>query len=240
MSLNERVKQGSISREEAEKVFVGRVFSYLTGALAITGITSYFFGTSPELLELLINYETGSRTILGWIVMLAPLILVFFIGTALRKLNAQQMFMALIGYSALMGMSLSFIFLIYTGGTITSTFFICSATFGAMALLGYKTSTDLSGFGRILYMALIGLVIAMVVNWFLGSSQIDYIISGVGVLIFTGLTAYDMQMIRKNAAEMLSTGSEMASKMAMLSALSLYLDFINLFLMLLRFTGGRD
>lgn len=238
---NENVQQRTISREDAERSFVGRVFSYLTGALAVTGITSYWFATSPYLLEYLINPETGGRTILGWIVLLAPLGLVFLIGKALQKLNSQQMLFALLGYSALMGMSLSYIFLYYTAESITSTFFICSATFGAMAFLGYKTRTDLSGFGGILRMAVIGLIIAMVVNMFLASSMLGFIISGVGVLVFTGLTAYDMQMIRKNAAEMLSTGSDMANKLAMVSALSLYLDFINLFLMLLRFTGGsRD
>lgn len=235
---NNNVRTKTITREDAEKAFVGRVFTYLTAALAITGLASFWFGTNVHLMEYLIDPITGGRTLLGWVTLLAPLGFVLFLGKAIQKLSAQQMLIALLVYSAVMGISLSFIFMYYTMGSIANTFFICSATFGVMAVLGYKTKTDLTGFGMVLRMAVVGLIIAMVVNMFLGSSMMDYIISGVGVLIFTGLTAYDMQMIRKNAAEMLSTGSEMASKLAMASALNLYLDFINLFLMLLRFSGG--
>lgn len=142
-------------------------------------------------------------------------------------------------YSVLMGMSLSFIFLAYTASTIYTTFFITAGTFGLMAFLGYTTSTDLTKMGSILYMALIGLVLAMVVNWFMNSAAMDYVISGIGVLIFTGLTAYDMQKI-KHMGMVTDSKSEEGTKLALMGALNLYLDFVNLFLFLLRFLGNRD
>ena len=223
-----------------EKAFVSRVFSYLTGALAITGVTAYAFGTSPELLANLVDPETFRPTMLGWIVTFAPFAFVLFIGRMVRTMAPSQLLLALIAFSAVMGMSLSYIFLVYTGASITKVFFITSGTFGIMALLGYTTQTDLTRFGSILRMALIGIIIAMIVNFFMQSAAFDYLISALGVLIFTGLTAYDMQMIRRNAQQMMSTGEAMASKLAMFSALSLYLDFINLFLFLLRLFGSRD
>lgn len=232
-------KYTQITREEAQKAFISRVFSYLAAALAITGVAAYWFGTSPELLQYLINFETGSNTILGWVVMLAPLGFVFMLGKMIRDFTVGQMTAALVAFSALMGMSMSYIFLAYTASTIYSTFFITAGTFGIMAFVGYTTKTDLSKFGKILIMALIGLILASVVNWFMGSSMLDFGISCIGVLIFTGLTAYDMQKIKNNAAEMLATGPEMATKLAMYSAVDLYLDFINLFLFLLRLFGGR-
>ena len=137
-----------------------------------------------------------------------------------------------------MGMSLSSIFLIYTGASIVSTFFITAATFGIMAVLGYTTKTDLTKFGSILSMGVIGIIIAMVVNMFLQSGTMDYIISGIGVLIFTGLTAYDVQKLKRIGAGV-EYGTEETNKLSIMGALSLYLDFINLFLFMLRFTGGR-
>jgi FtsH-binding integral membrane protein len=142
-------------------------------------------------------------------------------------------------FSLLFGASVSYIFLIYTSGHLFMTFFISAATFGIMAIVGYTTSTDLTKMGSILYMALIGLIIAMIANWFMQSSQMGYIISGLGVLIFTGLTAYDTQKL-KNMAMTIGTQSEMAQKMIIMGALSLYLDFVNLFLFMLRFMGGND
>ena len=149
------------------------------------------------------------------------------------------MLTAMIAFSLLMGISLSSIFAVYTAGSITTTFLITSATFGIMAVLGYTTSTDLTKFGSILMMGLIGIIIAMVVNWFMQSSTLDYIISGLGVLIFTGLTAYDMQKLKRIGMQVDSTSDE-GNKYALMGALTLYLDFINLFLFLLRFLGNRD
>lgn len=223
-----------------EKAFVSKVFTYMSGALAVTGFMAYLFGTNLSLLSYLINFETGSQTILGWVVMLSPLAFVFLFGKMVKSFSPAGLLTALLAFSALMGISMSYIFVIYTQTTITQVFFITAGTFGIMAFAGYTTKTDLSKFGSIMYMGLIGIILASVVNWFMGSAMLDYIISIIGVLVFTGLTAYDMQTIRKNAAAYMQTGEAMASKLAMMSALSLYLDFINLFLMLLRLFGSRD
>ena len=149
------------------------------------------------------------------------------------------MLLVFIAFSALMGLSLSTIFLVYSLGSIYLTFFVTAITFGIMAVLGYYTQTDLTKFGGILRMAVIGLIVAMVVNMFMGSAMMDYVISMIGVLVFTGLTAYDMQKIRQMGTQ-IEAGTQTESKMALLGALTLYLDFVNLFLFLLRFLGNRN
>lgn len=219
------------------KNFVSNVMTYMSAALAISGVMAYWFGTNMNLMSYLVT-ETGMSP-LGWVVMLAPFGLVLLMGFRFQKMSSTAMMAVFTLYSVLMGMSLSFIFLAYAASSIYITFFITAATFGTMAVLGYTTSTDLSKFGAILYMALIGLILAMVVNWFMGSSTMDYIISGIGVLIFTGLTAYDMQKVKKIGMTVDHT-SEEGTKLALMGALSLYLDFVNLFLFLLRFMGSRD
>ena len=228
---NTRPSTKTISQEKAlSKNFVSNVFSLMFIALGITGTTAYWFASSGLVLSL-------SGTV-GWIVMLAPLALVFVMGGAFKKLSAMTMMVIFIVYSLLMGMSLSYIFLAYELGTITSTFFITAGTFGTMAVLGYTTSTDLTKFGSILFMALIGIIIASVVNWFMGSAQLDYIISIAGVLIFTGLTAYDVQKIKRIGSSLEYEG-ETKQKLVIMGALNLYLDFVNLFLFILRIFG-RD
>jgi FtsH-binding integral membrane protein len=226
-------KEGTLA-----KSFVSNVMTYMAAALSISGVMAYWFGTTPELLSYLFT-ETGSMSALGWIAMLAPFGLVLLMGFGFQKLSAQAMVGVFTLYSVLMGISLSFIFLAYTASTIYTTFFITAGTFGIMAVLGYTTSTDLSKMGSILYMALIGLILAMVVNWFMNSAMLDYIISGVGVLIFTGLTAYDMQKI-KRIGTVVDHQTQEGTKLALMGALNLYLDFVNLFLFMLRFLGGRD
>jgi FtsH-binding integral membrane protein len=220
------------------KNFVSNVMTYMTAALAISGVTAYWFGTNGELLSLLYN-ANGSMSILGWVAMLGPLALVLLMGFRFQKMSSTGLLTAMIAFSVLMGISLSSIFVVYTSASITMTFLITSATFGIMAVLGYTTSTDLTKFGSILMMGLIGIIIAMVVNWFMQSAALDYLISGIGVLIFTGLTAYDMQKLKRIGSEVDSTTDE-GNKYALMGALTLYLDFINLFLFLLRFLGNRD
>lgn len=218
------------------KTFMSSVFTYMTGALTITGLVAWYIGTDPTLVSYLVG-ETGF-TMAGWVVLLAPLVLVFVMSGMFQKLSSQSL-LALFGlYSVLMGASLSFIFLVYQIGSISSVFFITAITFGVMAVLGYTTNTDLTKFGSILRMALIGIIIAMVVNFFMQSAAFDYIISILGVLIFTGLTAYDTQKL-KRIGEGVEYGTEASSKLAMMGALTLYLDFINLFLFLLRLLGDR-
>jgi len=220
------------------KAFVSNVMTYMAAALAISGVMAYWFGNNEALIQYLYG-PTGALSMLGWIVMLAPLGLVLLMGFGMRKLSSTAMISVFILYSVLMGMSLSFIFLAYTASSIYSTFFITAGTFGLMAFLGYTTKTDLTKMGSILYMALIGLILAMVVNWFMKSAAMDYVISGIGVLIFTGLTAYDMQKIKRMGMVTDATTEE-GTKLAVMGALNLYLDFVNLFLFLLRFLGNRN
>jgi hypothetical protein len=230
----------TIEQAELSKTFMSGVFSWMAVALILSGLASYLFGTSETLIHYLINFETGSLSILGWVVMLAPLGLVLLMSYRLEKMSYSTLFMTFIAYSVITGISLSFIFIVYTMSSIAVTFFVTAGTFGIMALVGYTTNTDLTKFGSILFMALIGLILASVVNMFLGSSTMDYIISGLGVLIFTGLTAYDTQKL-KQIGMTIDANSEIGKKSAVMGALSLYLDFINLFLFLLRFLGNsRD
>lgn len=220
------------------KSFLSSVFIYMAGALAITGLIAYVFGTSDALISLMINPETGAMSMMGWVVVFAPFIFVMVMSFSFNKLSSFTLLLLFIVYSALMGLSMGFIFLAYTAASITTTFIITSGTFGVMAVLGYTTNTDLTKFGSILTMALIGIIIAMLVNFFIGSPMIDYIVSCLGVLIFTGLTAYDVQKLKRIGSGV-EYGSENTNKLAVMGALTLYLDFVNLFLFLLRLFGDR-
>jgi len=220
------------------KNFVSNVMTYMASALAISGIMAWWFGTSGMAQEYLLGAE-GGMTAIGWIVMLAPFGLVLLMGFGMNKMSSPVMLSVFMLYSLLMGISLSFIFLAYTQASIFSTFLVTAGTFGTMAFLGYTTSTDLTKMGSILYMALIGIILAMVVNWFMQSAIMDYVISMIGVLIFTGLTAYDMQKI-KRIGMTVDAQSEEGTKLALFGALNLYLDFVNLFLFLLRLMGNRN
>lgn len=232
-----QVKTGQVVTQNSTRAFLSNVFTYMSGALAITGLLAYWFGSTPSLMENLIS-PTGGSTTLGFIVMFAPLAFVLVMSFAFNKLSSFALLVLFVLYSAVMGVSFSFIFLIYTLGSIASTFFITAATFAVMAVLGYTTKQDLTKFGSILTMALIGIIIASVVNIFLGNGMLDIIISCVGVLVFTGLTSYDVQKLKRIGAG-IEYGSESANKLAIMGALNLYLDFVNLFLMLLRLFGDR-
>jgi len=218
------------------KNFISNVFSWMGIAMAITAVTAYFFANDASLMGLLIT-ETG-MSMFGYIVIFAPLGLVLLMGMRFAKLSYGSLVTIFGIYAILMGMSLSFILLIYTAASVFQTFLTTSLMFGVMALVGYTTKTDLTKFGSILFMALIGLIIASVINMFLGSGMMDYIISFVGVLIFTGLIAYDVQKLKRIGSGIMYQNQD-ANKLAVMGALSLYLDFINLFLFLLRFMGDR-
>ncbi len=219
------------------KTFVAGVFGWMFLALGITAVTSWLFATSPQLMASMYNAQ-GGMTLLGWIVMLAPIGFVIWLSAGFNRMSASTMVLVYVVYSILMGMSLSFIFLAFTGASVATTFLVTSGMFGVMAIVGYTTKTDLTRFGSIMFMGLIGIIIASVVNMFMHSSGMDYIISFLGVLIFTGLTAYDVQKLKRIGAGMVE-GAENTRKMTIMGALSLYLDFINLFLFLLRFFGNR-
>jgi uncharacterized protein len=212
--------------------YMQKVYNNMGIALAISGFVSFFVANSPALMQAIF----GSP--LKWVALLAPLGFVFFLGAKINKIPATTARNYLWIFSGLMGLSLAPIFLAYTGASIAKTFFITASVFGAMSLYGYTTKKDLSSWGSFLIMGLIGLIIASLVNLFLQSSALDFALSAIGVLIFTGLTAYDTQKI-KTMYYQIANSSEAISKAATMGALSLYMDFINLFLMLLRFFGDR-
>jgi hypothetical protein len=233
---NTTTSQQPIEQKALAKNFVANVFSMMFIALIVSGITAFWFASSGMVDNL--YSETGMNA-LGWVIMLAPLGLVMLMGFGFQKLSVMQLMGVFMAYSLLTGMSLSFIFLVYSAPSIVSTFFISAITFGIMAFAGYTTKTDLTKMGSLLFMALIGVVIASVINLFIGSGPLDYIISIVGVLVFTGLTAYDVQKIKRIGAG-IEHGTASSQKLMIMGALTLYLDFINLFLMLLRLLGNRD
>jgi FtsH-binding integral membrane protein len=230
--LMTRAQAASADIDVGLRQYMLRVYNYMTGGLAVTGIIAYVVGTNPTFLRAVYG------TPLAWVVMFAPLVLVMVFSFRLQKMSvgaAQAVFWA---FAALMGLSISYIFAVYTGASIARVFFITAGTFAAMSLYGYTTKRDLTAMGSFLFMGLIGILIAMVVNFFLASSALTFAISVIGVLIFTGLTAYDTQKIKSIYSEL--DGSDIASKKAISGALTLYLDFINLFLMLLRLFGNRN
>lgn len=224
--------QGDVSVSK----FVANVFSWMVAGLTITAVMAYWVASSGWITNL--YNPGGGMSILGWIVMLAPLGFILAMNMGFQRWSAQGIIALFLAFSGVMGMSLSSIFIVYTGAVITQVFAITAITFAVMAAVGYTTSTDLTKFGSLLMMALIGIIVASLVNWFLQSGTLDYIISIFGVLIFTGLVAYDTQKIKRIGAGV-EYGSEPATKLAILGATSLYLDFINLFLFLLRIFGSR-
>ncbi|MBB3946453.1 hypothetical protein GGQ73_002406 [Rhizobium skierniewicense] len=222
--------------DEGLRTYMLKVYNLMALALVITGVASFatytLAVTNPAFAQLLY----GSP--LKWVVMFAPLGLVLFLSFRIQNMSVSAAQATFWGYAALMGVSLSSIFLVYTGQSIVQTFFITAASFGALSLYGYTTKKDLSGMGSFLIMGLFGLIIASIVNIFLQSSAMGFAISAIGVLIFAGLTAYDTQKIK----EMYFDGDDVATagRKAIMGALTLYLDFINLFMFLLQFLGNRD
>ena len=224
------------------KSFVSTVFMWMFAALGITAATAYLFGTNVNLMNLLMQITpqgTAKVSLLGWIVTFAPFVIVLGMSARINRMSVQKTVLWYVIYSILMGMSLSFIFWAYTTASIFKTFIITAGMFGVMAVVGYTTNTDLTKFGSFLIMALIGVIIATLVNFFMHSARLDYIISILGVLIFTGLTAFDVQKIKQIGSASINDGDVMA-KITIHAALTLYLDFLNLFLYLLRFFGNRD
>jgi FtsH-binding integral membrane protein len=207
-----------------------RVYGYMAGGLALTGIVAYAAAASGF-------YQSIAGTPLIWIVMLVPLGFVLALSFGIQRMSAATATLLFWIYAVVMGLSLGSIFLVFTGESIARVFFITAATYGAMSLYGYTTGTDLSRFGSFLLMGLIGIVIASLVNVFVGSSALQFVVSIIGVLVFVGLTAYDTQRIKEMYLE--SDSVEVAGKKAVLGALALYLDFINLFMLLLQLFGQR-
>jgi len=213
--------------------FIAKVYAWMTFALIVTALVAMYIAFNPKLVKLIILTKP-----MFWGIIIAELGLVFILSAFINRMSAATATAMFVAYSALNGLTLSIVFLAYTATSITSTFFITAGTFGAMSAYGYFTKRDLTSIGNLCFMALIGLIIAMVVNIFLASTMMNLIISCVGVLVFVGLTAYDTQKIKALGATV-DEASEAGRKGAIMGALALYLDFINLFLMLLNLLGDR-
>ena len=214
-------------------------FGWMAIAMLLTTIAALVFAFVPQFTSVLLQEtELGLKpTTLAYVVMFAPLIFVFAIGFGVNKFSYPALIALFVAYALINGISFSFIFFIYNIGSIINVFLSTTALFAVMTVAGYTTKTDLTKLGSILKIGVIGIMIAMLINFFMHSAQVDYIISVLGVIIFTGLTAYDVQKIKTIGHEV--QGSEIASKLGIMGALTLYLDFINLFLFLLRLFGGR-
>ena len=209
---------------------MSKVYLWMTLALVVTGMTAYYVASSPAIL-----YAIVSNQIAFWVLFIGELVLVFVLSSRIMSLSFVTASLMFVAYSVMNGIFFSFIFLAYTEQSIATTFLITAGTFGAMSLFGFVTKRDLSAMGRILFMLLIGLIIATVVNIFMKAEGLTLILNYAGVVIFVGLTAYDTQSIKQMLQE--HGDKEGAEKIALLGSLSLYLDFINLFIYLLRFFG---
>lgn len=232
--IKDFTQERSLSFNDSFAILMRKVYLWMTMALVITGVTSYGVASSPGLMQAILTNNA-----LLWVLIIAELGLVFAISAAINKLSLTTATLLFVLYSVINGATLSVIFLVYTMESIASVFFITAGTFGVMAFIGYTTKKDLTSLGKMLFMALIGLIIATLVNvFFIQSSGFSLIVSYVGVLIFVGLTAYDSQKIKQMLLQAPDAG-ESAQKLALLGALTLYLDFINLFIYLLRIFGDR-
>ena len=245
-------KQSSTARSSASEAIIDqglraymlKVYNYMASGVLLTGVIAIFFfkmavvtGDNGQIIELTNFGNTIYASGLKWVLMLAPLGVVFYMSFGIAKMSAAKAQTTFWIFAALMGASLSSIFLLYTGASITRVFFITSGTFGAMSIYGYTTKKDLTKLGSFLMMGLFGIIIASIVNIFMKSTMMYFVISILGVLIFVGLTAYDTQKIKN--MYMASDSGELMGKKAVMGALTLYLDFINLFIMLLRLFGQR-
>lgn len=226
-----RNSASAINVDAGLRTYMQRVYNFMALGLSITGATAYLTAQSPEMMQLIFG------TPLRYLVLFAPLIMVLFLSARISKMsfaNAQTLFWV---YAGVLGLSLASIFMVYTGQSIAKVFFITSGMFAGTSLYGYTTQRDLSKFGSFLFMALLGIIIASIVNIFLNSGPMQFAISVLSVLIFTGLTAYDTQMIKEMYYE--NDDTEVSSKKALFGALNLYMNFLNLFLALLRLFGDR-
>ncbi len=221
------------SYNEGLRAYMLKIYNYMAAALCVTGVIAYATANTPALVNIIY-----SNTIIAYAIILAPFGIVIYLNVRMGKLSVNSMRAWYFTFAGIMGLSLSSIFIVYTQASIAKTFFITATVFASMSLYGYTTKKDLTSMGNFLIMGVFGVIIASIVNIFLKSSGLDFAISILGVLIFTGLTAYDSQKLKK-AYYSLTQHPEMMAKVAIKGALILYLDFINLMLFLLRFLGDR-
>ncbi|KAB7616215.1 Bax inhibitor-1/YccA family protein [Amylibacter sp. SFDW26] len=235
--------------DEGLRAHMNRVYGLMSMGMIITGIIAYIVGTdlasakagqptmllSPEILQTMFSSP------IRYVIMFAPLAVVFAFGAGINRMSENTARLVFMGFSALMGLSISWIFAVYTGISIANTFFVTAIAFAGLSLWGYTTKKDISGWGSFLIMGVIGLIVASIVNIFLASGPIAFAISALGILIFAGLTAYDTQNIKNTYLQMASNGqTEWLGKAAIMGALNLYLDFLNMFMFMLQFLGGRE
>lgn len=226
----------SISKVETEAIFMAGVYRWMMTGLSITGGIAFVASRNATLMNIVFN------TPLLWVLMIGELGLVFYLSAKIERISNEKAGSLFYIYSALNGLTMAGIFLVYTGSSIASTFFVTAGTFGAMSLYGYTTKKDLTSWGSFFFMGLIGVILASVVNIFMQSTALYFAINCIGVLVFVGLTAYDTQKIKNTLYNIggVSSGGEAVAKVELIGALTLYLDFINLFLFMLHFMGGRS
>ncbi len=210
-----------------------KVYNYMTSAVLLTGIVAMLFARTELAQDLMVN-----GGILSWIIILSPLAAVLAMNFGINRMSTSTLQAVFWGFSVLMGLSMARIFMIFSGESVAQTFFATAAAFAGLSLWGYTTKKDLSGWGSFLIMGVVGLIVASIINIFLGSATMGWVISSLGVLIFAGLTAYDTQQIKSYYLQI--QGSDMVGKAAIMGALSLYLDFVNMFQFLLSFMGSRE
>jgi len=223
------------------RAYMLRIYNYMASALALTGIVALVAANSPAFLQAIYTVNPNGHmgmTGLGWLITIAPLGLVLWLSMGIQRMSITTAQAVYWGFATLIGLSMTSIFIVYTGESIARTFFVTAGTFGAMSIWGYTTKKDLTGMGHFLIMGLIGIIIASIVNMFMHSSGMAWAISVLGVAIFVGLTAYDTQKL-KNMYYQIGGGADMLAKVSIMGALTLYLDFINMFMYLLRFMGDR-
>ncbi|OJY67569.1 MAG: hypothetical protein BGP16_02900 [Sphingobium sp. 66-54] len=227
---------GEVAFDAGLRSYMLSIYNYMASGVLLTGIVALLF--APYAGQVLMN-ETGTgMSGLGWIITLAPLAFVMVLSFGINRLQTSTAQILYWAYAVVMGLSMASIFLVYTGASIAQTFFATAAAFAGLSLYGYTTKRDLSGFGTFLIMGVVGILIASLINMFLQSSALELAVSILGVLIFAGLTAYDTQKLKSMYAYV--AGTEMMGKAVIMGALSLYLDFVNMFLFLLRFMGSRE
>jgi len=221
--------------DEGLRAHMNKVYALMSIGMLVTGGVAYIVGNNDAMLAAIFG------TPLKWVVMFAPLAVVFAFGAMINRMSVATAQIVFYGFAALMGLSISYIFAVYTGVSIATTFLTTAIAFAGLSLYGYTTKKDLSGFGTFLMMGVIGLLVASVVNIFLQSDAMTFAISALGVLIFAGLTAYDTQNIKNTYLQMAQAGdSDWLGKAAIMGALNLYLDFLNMFMFLLQFLGNRE
>ena len=230
-----RAGVGTAAIDEGLRAYMNKVYGLMSVGMLLTGLVAWAVGSNPAMVGAIFG------TPLKWVVMFAPLVVVFAFSAMIQRMSAAAAQLVFYVYAALMGLSLSFIFVVYTGVSITNTFLVTAIAFAGLSLYGYTTKRSLSGMGTFLMMGVIGLLVAMVVNIFLASSAVAFAISAIGVLIFAGLTAYDTQTIKNTYLTHAQSGDqEWLAKSAIMGALNLYLDFLNMFMFLLQFMGNRN